>query len=92
MFPGRNPIGEWVRIDGKMRQVVGVAEDGPSDDLHEHPQPFVYMPYGQAAASGDITLMVETAGKPDALARALREELKRYDPRVTVYSSQRIRV
>jgi predicted permease len=91
VFPGRNPIGEWVSIDGKMRQVVGVAEDGPSDDLHEHPQPFVYMPYGQAAASGDITLMIETAGKPEALARTLRDELKRYDPHVTVYSSQTLK-
>src|ERR1019366_5928526 len=71
-----------------MRQVVGVAEDGPSNYLHEPPQPFVYMPYSQAPPSGDITLMVETAAKPEALAGALRNELKRYDPRATVYSSQ----
>lgn len=86
VFPGANPIGEWVRIDGKMRQVVGVAEDGPSNDLHEAPEPFVWLPYSQAPW-GDITLMVETAGDPRALARALRAELKRYDPHVAVYQS-----
>jgi len=91
VFPGRTPIGEWIRIDGKMRQIVGVAEDGPSNDLHENPQPFVYMPYSQARASGDITLMVETAGQPETLARALRDELRRYDPHVTVYSSQTLK-
>ena len=90
VFPGRSPIGEWVRIDGKMRQIVGVAEDGPSNYLHEDPQPFVWMPYGQAP-SDDITLMVETVLEPEALARTIRAELKRYDPRVTVYSSQTLK-
>jgi predicted permease len=91
LFSGRNPVGEWLRIDRQMRQIVGVAENGPSNDLHESPQPFVYLPYGQAPPSGDITLMVETAGQPEALARALRDELKRYDPHVTVYSSVTLR-
>ena len=90
VFPGRNPIGEWVRINGKMRQVTGVAEDGPSNDLHEPPQPFLFLPYTQEP-SDDITLMVETAGRPAALARALRSELRRFDPRVTIYTSQTLR-
>lgn len=88
LFPGNNPLGRWVKIAGQLRQIVGIAEDGPSNDLHEQPQPFVYMPYGQAPRAGDITLMVETAGRPEALVRAIRDELKRYDPRVTIYSTQ----
>jgi predicted permease len=88
LFPGSNPLGNWVKIAGQNRQIVGVAEDGPSNDLHEPAPPFVYMPYGQAPQAGDITLMIETAGRPEALARAIREELKRFDPRVTVYSTQ----
>jgi predicted permease len=87
VFPGRNPVGEWVKISGAMRQVVGIAEDGPSKDLHEAPPPFVYLPYGQAPDSGDITLMVETAREPLALARAVRSELKSYDPHAEVYST-----
>ncbi len=90
VFPGRSPIGEWVRINGKTRQVVGVAEDGPSNHLHEAPQPFVWLPYTQES-SDDITLMVETAGQPEAMARALRDELKNYDPRAEVYSSQTLK-
>lgn len=91
VLPGRNPVGEWLRISGEMRQVVGIAEDGRSKELHEAPPPFVYLPYGQAPNSGDITLLVETAGEPLALARAVREELKRYDPRAEVYSSQTLK-
>jgi predicted permease len=90
VFPDRNPIGEWLRIDGHMRQVVGVAEDGPSNHLHENPRPFVWMPYSQAP-SDDITLMVETAGEPETLARAIRAELKRYDPLVSIYPSQTLK-
>jgi ABC-type antimicrobial peptide transport system permease subunit len=64
-----------------------VAEDGPSIDLHEAPRPFVWLPYSQAP-SDDITLMVETAGEPEALASPVRAELKRFDPRGAIYSSQ----
>jgi len=84
-FPDRNPVGQWILIGGELRQVVGVAEDGPSNNLHEESEPFLYFPFAQKP-SGDITLMVETAGEPAALSQAVRQELKRFDPRVTVGS------
>lgn len=90
VFAGRNPIGEWLSIEGKMRQVVGVAEDGPSNDLHENPRPFMWLPFSQAPVD-DITLMVETAGEPETLASAIRAGLKGYDPRMTIYSSQTLK-
>lgn len=91
VLPAKNPVGEWVKIAGQMRQVVGIAEDGPSKELHEPPQAFVYLPYGQAPDSGDITLIVETTGEPLALAHAVRDELKRYDPGAEVYSTQTLK-
>ena len=90
VFPGRNPVGEWLRIDDKLRQVVGVAEDGPSNYLHEAASPFVWLPYAQAP-SGDVTLMVATLGEPEALGKAIRAELKRYDPQVQIYSTGTLR-
>ena len=91
VLPARNPVGEWVKIGGQMRQVVGIAEDGPSKELHETPPPFVYLPYGQAPDSGDITLIVETGGEPLALAHAVRDELERYDSGAEVYSTQTLK-
>jgi len=82
-FPGRNPIGQWVSIDGKMRQIVGIAEDGPIEDLHEPPAPSVYLPFAQMQWGG-ITLMIETASDPGAVAKAVRQEIKRFDPGVLV--------
>ncbi|HLN02109.1 MAG TPA: ADOP family duplicated permease [Bryobacteraceae bacterium] len=82
-FPGRNPIGQWVSVDGKMRQIVGIAEDGPVEDLHEPPAPSLYLPFSQMPWGG-ITLMVETASDPGALTKAVRQEIKRFDPGVLV--------
>ncbi|MGD0047228.1 MAG: ABC transporter permease [Bryobacteraceae bacterium] len=90
VFGDRNPVGNWLRIDGKLRQVVGVAEDGPSNDLHDRPEPFVFFPFAQAGG-GDITLLVETAGEPAALDRAARAEIHRFDPGAWVYDSTTLR-
>ena len=92
VFGDRNPVGEWVSIDGKMRQVVGVAEDGPSSnpDVHEAPAPYLYLPFAQWP-SGDVTLLVETFGEPKALAPAILRQLKQFDPGVVVFSSTTLR-
>ncbi len=83
VFPGRNPIGQWVSVDGKIRQIVGIAEDGPIEDLHEPPAPSLYLPFAQMPWGG-ITLVVETASDPGALAKAVRQEIKSFDPGVLV--------
>jgi len=90
VFGGRNPLGEWISVDGRMRQIVGIAEDAPSNDLHEAPAPFLYLPFAQFSP-GDITLLVETAGEPERLERAVRHELKQFDSRMTVYETITLR-
>ena len=86
VFGDRAPVGKWVRIDGKLRQVVGVAEDGPSNDIHAPPEPFLFLPYAQAPR-GDLTLLVETAGDPEALDRPARAAIHAFDPGAHVYDS-----
>ena len=82
-FPGQNPIGRWISVEKRMRQIVGIAEDGRVEDVHEAPGPYLYFPFAQMQ-TGDITLMLETASDPGALAKAARQELKRFDPGVVV--------
>jgi predicted permease len=86
VFGNRDPLGNWIRIDGKPRQVVGVAEDGPSNDIHEKAQQFIFLPFAQAV-SDDITLMVETASDPSMLERAARAEVRAFDPQSRVYAA-----
>jgi predicted permease len=90
LLPGKEPLGQWIKVDGVTRQVVGIAEDGPSNDLHEPPSPYLYLPYAQIPLD-DVTLMIETAGEPAALERAARQELKRYDPRVSIFEAGTLR-
>jgi predicted permease len=90
LLAGKEPLGQWIKVDGQMRQVVGIAEDGPSNDLHEPPAPYLFLPYAQAPL-GDVTLMIETAGEPAALERAVRQELKRYDSRISIYTAETLR-
>ena len=90
LLPGRNPLGEWIKVDGTNRQVVGIAADAPSSGLHESPQPYLFLPYTQVRLD-DLTLMVETAVEPGALERAVRQELLRYDSRAKVYSAGTLR-
>jgi predicted permease len=90
VFGTRDPLGAWVRIDGKPRQVVGVAEDGPSNDLHEPQRPFLFLPFAQAPG-GDMTLLVATSGVPAALDRAARAEIHGFDPKAYVYQSTTLR-
>jgi predicted permease len=86
VFGERNAVGQWIRIDGTPREIVGVAEDGPSNYIHEEPAPYLYLPFAQAS-TGDITLLVETAGDPMALARPLLRALRRFDPAVSVFET-----
>ncbi len=83
-FPEQNPIGRWISVEGKMRQIVGIAEDGRLEDIHEDdPTPCLYLPFAQMP-SGDITLMVQAATDPGALAKPVRAALKQFDPGVLV--------
>jgi len=90
LLAGGPPVGKWIKVDGIMRQVVGIAEDGPASELHETPAPYLFLPSTQVPL-GDVTLMVETAGEPAALERAARQELKRFDPGVIIFGAGTLR-
>jgi predicted permease len=89
-FTGRNPVGEWISINGRPRQIVGISEDGPSNSLHEDPQPYLYLPFAQSP-SGDITMLVETQGEAGSVTTALRQELKSFDASTQIYSTITLR-
>ncbi|MBZ5724735.1 MAG: ABC transporter permease [Acidobacteriia bacterium] len=74
-FPRGDALGSWVRLDGQDRQVVGIVEDGPSKNLKEAIEPFVYFPYAQRP-SADLTLLVETARDPGRVAPLARDRLR----------------
>ena len=94
-FPGRNPLGEWIvlkgmYLNGTQRQVVGVVEDGPSNELHEAREPYIYFPYAQVPPE-DITLMVATENEPSTLVHPVSKAIKQFDSRATLSGTRTLR-
>ena len=90
IFGARSPIGESLTIDGQLCQIVGMAEDAPSNNLHETYQPFVYLPQAQMPWV-NLTLLIETAAEPESLLRPLEQELRHFDPGVVILETKTLR-
>jgi predicted permease len=70
----RQPLGEWVKVAGMDRQIVGVVEDGPASWLREPSAPFVYLPFAQKPTN-DLTYFVASGKDPALLAGSVRSFL-----------------
>jgi predicted permease len=77
-LPTREPLGAWVRLGGKDRQIVGIVEDGPSNDLKENIEPFVYFPFAQRPYRG-VTYFLETTRDPARITAPARERIRQAD-------------
>lgn len=77
-FPTQEPLGAWVRLSGKDRQIVGIVEDGPSVNLKEDIEPFVYFPFAQRP-SGGVTYFLETARDAGRITAPARERIRKAD-------------
>lgn len=59
---GATALGAKLRVNGRIVQVVGVARTAKYFDIHEPPQPHLYLPYSQHYASR-MVLHIQTAGE-----------------------------
>lgn len=89
-FSGREPLGQWVKVNGKDHQVVGVVEDGPSIHLREPVAPYLYFAFAQRPPQ-DVTFFIAARRDPAALAETLRPYLRRTDPGFTTLSMVTLR-
>ena len=85
LWPGRNPLGQCVRIEkatGPCYAVIGVAENARVFDLVEDPRPVFYVPLDQnpnRTPGVDMTpkaLVVRSSGDPAPLVARLRALVK----------------
>ena len=87
-WPGQDAIGKRIRIggpDGPAAEVVGVAKAGHYLVVNEAPSPYVYLPYEQYPRQR-MTLIVQSAGDPAALAAPLRDAVRSIDGNVPVFN------
>jgi len=85
--PAGNAVGSEIRLDGVIRQVVGVFQDTVWSTVYDSPRPRA-IALTPARSGGDVTFAVEVAGHPSAYVAALRSELAAAQPGSTVASSK----
>jgi ABC-type antimicrobial peptide transport system permease subunit len=85
--PAGNAVGREVRLDGTIRQVVGVFQDIVWNTVYDSPRPRAFV-LTSARSGGDVTFAVEVAGNPSAYVAALRSELAAAQPGAAVLSSK----
>ena len=82
-WPGRDPIGQRVRVGERDHTVVGLVPNGKYRTLGEEPLAFMYFAQAQRWNSA-MTVHIRTAGPPAALASVLRAEVAALDPDLPV--------
>jgi predicted permease len=80
-FPGRDPLGALVDVEGAPHRIVGIAQDAVVNEIGEAPQSYMYLPYGRGQY-GEETFLLETSGSVAAVAAAARAALRRVDSRL----------
>jgi len=81
---GETPaIGQRFILNGKLTEVVGVAEDGKYHDLQESPHGVVYPPLSQIEDSGAV-FVVRSERPPNEIAAALKRALGGIEPNAPV--------
>jgi predicted permease len=91
-WPDEDPVGRFVQLADSDRdryatvvaQVVGIVRDVGKREIHGPPDPYLYVPLGQAY-SDEMTLLVETQGDPHLVADPIRKIIERLDSRMPVY-------
>jgi predicted lysophospholipase L1 biosynthesis ABC-type transport system permease subunit len=79
LWPGQDPVGQTVLIDGPPDppaecQVVGVVGNARQNALEQEAEPEIYLP------SGGRELIVRTSGTVEALVPAVRAALREIEP------------
>lgn len=92
-WPGKNPIGQRIAIDGIGRlTVVGIAKNAAEEDWAAKPAPEMYLTALQdrdflgdgGAHMAYITLVARTVGDPAQLSSALKHVVWSFDPNLPI--------
>jgi predicted permease len=86
LWPHEDALGKRLSVGGPggpFLEVVGVARDGKYRSLGEEPHPYVYQPVLQSY-DPNMTLVVRTMGEPQAIAPAVREQIRALDAKLPI--------
>ncbi len=85
LWPGENPLGRRLDMDGTTWEVVGVVRDGRYVTVNEEPRPYAFFPLAQRY-SARVTLHVRSGRSPAELLERVGRELRALDADVALES------
>jgi predicted permease len=83
-FAGQDPLGKRLGFNQLDTEIVGVVRDARAKSLREPATPMVYFPMEDSRVPGNLDVRV--AGDADQAVAAVREALRRTEPRLLVDS------
>jgi predicted permease len=92
-FNGQDPIGRrfnWHGPKDPFFEIVGVVPAGKYNSLGEDPKPALYTPLYRDY-TGMVTVVARTRGDPQQVLNALRNEVHKLDPSVSVHSAKTLK-
>jgi putative ABC transport system permease protein len=78
-WPGKDPIGQRMKVKDRWLQIVGVAKNVKYENKLELPRTFFYVPMGQNFLESNA-LLIRTRETPGAIRAALAREMQALDP------------
>ncbi|HSH37645.1 MAG TPA: ABC transporter permease [Chthoniobacterales bacterium] len=84
-FPGRDPVGQWIRIDGDgsrvppRREIIGVVNDSRHEALAKPPRAEFYVPFSQQPVGGLDYVLRTSASRAAGLDAAVRHAVDQSD-------------
>jgi predicted permease len=80
LFPGQDPLGKIVNVNGVDRQIIGVTTDVHDSNAENAPSWQMYFPMTQEGPAG-MQLIVRTTLPPAALAASVLHALRELNPK-----------
>jgi predicted permease len=77
-FPEKNPLGQFIMIDGEQHQIVGLCSDHKYCGLRRDISPILYRPYSQHEMAR-MTCMIRSVLPPLSLVPAVRKAVAEID-------------
>jgi macrolide transport system ATP-binding/permease protein len=88
-WPGKDPIGQRLKVKDKWMQIVGVAKTVNYETKLEAPKSFFYVPVRQNFFVGNA-LLIRTRETAGAMTNALAREVHALDPTLAPYAADRL--
>ena len=94
-LPNRDPIGRHIGMNSDPGtktdiEIIGVVHDFKYQDMNEEIGRQVYRPFQQIEFSLDMWFYVRTVGDPNALATAIRNEVRALDSNLPIYGMRTV--